>query len=259
MSNMTGITRASELFDLTGQVALVTGASAGLGARFAQVLAAHGARVALAARRVERIEDLAARLPGAMAVALDVTDPAAHVAALVAVESRLGPLTLLVNNAGVAGSGRVMETTAETWRNVQATNVDAVFSLSQAFAHRLIAAERPGTIINIASIASFTVSETPAAYAVSKAAVAQLTRAMARELARHRIRVNAIAPGYIQSEMTADYLASPAGEALRKKVPQRRFGEPADLDGLLLLLASPRASGFMTGSIVTVDGGLMLA
>ena len=255
---MAEITKASDLFDLTGQVALVTGASSGLGARFAEVLAAHGAKVALVARRVERIEALAQRLPGAVALALDVTEFSRHEAVLAEAEAKLGPLTLVVNNAGVGGSGRFVDASLDDWRAVQTANVDAVFALSQAFARRLIAAQRPGTIINIASIASTMVGETSASYAVSKAAVAHLTRAMARELARHDIRVNAIAPGYIHSEMTDAYLASAAGQAMLKRVPQRRAGQPSDLDGLLLLLASPRASGFMTGSMVTTDGGSTL-
>ena len=256
---MAGIAKASDLFDLTGQVALVTGASSGLGARFAEVLAAHGAKVALVARRVERLEALARRLPGAAALALDVKESSRHEAVLAETEAQLGPLTLLVNNAGVSGSGRFVDTSLDDWRAVQTANVDAVFALSQAFARRLIAAQRPGTIINIASIASTMVAETSASYAVSKAAVAHLTRAMARELARHDIRVNAIAPGYIHSEMTDAYLASAAGQAMLKRVPQRRAGLPSDLDGLLLLLASPRASGFMTGSTITADGGMTLA
>jgi 3-oxoacyl-[acyl-carrier protein] reductase len=256
---MNTVTPAQALFDLSGEVAFVTGASSGLGARFAEVLAAHGAKVALAARRTDRIAALAARLPGAAAIALDVTRPEGFAAAFDAAEAALGPLTLLVNNAGIADGGRFTETTAAQWRSVQDTNVDAVWHLSQTFARRLIAAERPGTIINIASVASFKVGETSSAYAVSKAAVLHMTKAMALELARHQIRVNAIAPGYIHSEMTGDYLASPAGQAMLKRVPQRRAGDPSDLDGSLLLLASRRASGFMTGTTIAVDGGHLLS
>lgn len=255
---MAPITPAQDLFDLTGEVALVTGASSGLGARFAEVLAAHGAKVALAARRVERISALAGRLKNAIAVELDVTKPESHEAALAVAEAKLGPVTLLVNNAGVANSERFIDTTPETFRRVQETNVDAVWLLSQAFARRLIAGKRPGAIINIASIAAFVVNETPAAYAVSKAAVQQMTRAMALELARYQIRVNAIAPGFIYSEMTTDYLNSEAGKAMLKRLPQRRAGDPSDLDGALLLLASAKASGFMTGATVVADGGDML-
>jgi len=254
---MAEFTRASELFDLTGEVALVTGASSGLGARFAEVLSAHGARVVLAARRVDRIEALAGRLVGAKALALDVSDIDAAPAVFDAAEAAFGPVTLLVNNAGVASSGRFIDGSYAEWRRIQATNVDAVWNLSQIFTRRLVAAKLSGSIINIASIASFRVNGVSTAYAASKAAVAHLTRSLALELARHNIRVNAIAPGYIASEMTADYLASPAGQAMIKRIPQRRAGEPSDLDGTLLLLAARRASGFMTGSTVVVDGGDM--
>lgn len=252
---MAAITPAQSLFDLSGETALVTGASSGLGARFAEVLSAHGAKVVLAARRLDRIEALAQRLGNAKAVALDVTKPDSFEQAFAAA----GPVTLLVNNAGVANDERFIDTPPETYRKVQETNVDSVWHLSQAFAKRLIAAKLPGTIINIASIAAFQVIDTPTAYAVSKAAVQQMTRAMAFELARYKIRVNAIAPGFIYSEMTTEYLESEAGKASIKRIPQRRAGEPSDLDGTLLLLASTRASGFMTGSTVVVDGGDMLA
>ncbi len=254
---MTPVTRAAQLFDLSGEVAFVTGASSGLGARFAEVLAGHGAKVILAARRVERIKALAARLGNAKALALDVTRPDDFPAAFDVAERAFGTVSLLVNNAGVALGGRFVETSAEEWQRVRQTNVDAIWHLSQLFARRLIAAKSPGSIINIASIAGFRVSGTSVAYSVSKAAVVQLTNALALELARHSIRVNAIAPGYISSEMTDNYLASEAGQAAIKRVPQRRAGEPCDLDGTLLLLASRRASGFMTGSTVVVDGGDM--
>lgn len=147
---------------------------------------------------------------------------------------------------------------AEDWRQLQATNVNSLWHLSQAFAKRLIGRKQPGGIINISSVAGYIVSETAAPYAISKAAVVQMTRALGYELARYKIRVNGIAPGYIHSEMTDDFLASEAGKAMLKRVPQRRAGAPSDLDGTLLLLASPRASGFMTGSTVIVDGGIAL-
>jgi len=256
---MSPVVPASQLFDLSGEVALVTGASSGLGARFAEVLAAHGAKVALAARRVDRIEALAARLPHAKAVALDVTGRDAYGAAFDAAEAALGPVTLLVNNAGVSGKGRFVDNTPEDWDFVQATNVDAIWHLSQFFARRLIAAKRGGAIINLASVASFRVGATSASYAISKAAVEQMTKAHAVELARHNIRVNAIAPGFIWSEMTEQHLKSDAGKAMLQHVPQRRAGNPSDLDGALLLLASGKASGFMTGSTIVADGGHMLS
>jgi 3-oxoacyl-[acyl-carrier protein] reductase len=255
---MAQVTPAQQLFDLTGEVALVTGASSGLGWRFAEVLAAHGAKVIAAARRVDRLQALAAENPSIIPLKLDVTRPEDFPAALDAAEAAAGPLTLLVNNAGWGGRDTSFEHTAEDWQRLQATNVDSVWHLSQAFAKRLMARMQPGSIINISSLAGFIVSETPAPYAIGKAAVVQMTRALGYELARHKIRVNGIAPGYIHSEMTDDYLASEAGKAMLKRVPQRRAGQPSDLDGTLLLLASPKASGFMTGTTIIVDGGLAL-
>jgi NAD(P)-dependent dehydrogenase (short-subunit alcohol dehydrogenase family) len=255
---MAAITPARELFDLSGEVALVTGASSGLGARFAEVLSAHGAKVALVARRLERIEKAAARLGNAVAVAFDVARHEKFPAVLDRAEKALGPVNLLINNAGWGGKDKTFEHSPEDWRKLQSTNVDAVWHLSQIFAQRLIGRGAAGSIINISSVAGYLVSETPAPYAITKAAVVQMTRALGLELARHKIRVNGIAPGYIHSEMTDDYLASEAGKAMIKRVPQRRAGDPSDLDGTLLLLASPKASGFMTGSTVIVDGGIAL-
>ena len=253
---------AEELFDLTGEVALVTGASSGLGARFAETLAAAGARVVVVARRRERLDELVARIAAAggeaLAAMADVTDRAAVAAAFDAAEARWGPVSILVNNAGISRQKRVLDMAEADWRAVLDTNLDAVWFTAQAAARRMVKAGKAGTIINIGSVLSFRVATALAAYAVAKAGVAQMTAALALELARHDIRVNAIAPGYIHSELTADFLASPAGQDLAKALPQRRFGVPADLDGTLLLLASVRASGFMTGSTVMVDGGHML-
>jgi len=256
---MSEVLAAQRLFDLTGEVALVTGASSGLGARFATVLAAHGAKVIAAARRMDRLTELAAGNPGISPLALDVNDTASLEESLAQAELMAGPLTLLVNNAGIAGSGRIADTTLEDWRAVQNTNVDAVWHLSRAFAMRLMARKSVGAIINIASVASMKVGETSASYAISKAAVLHMTKAQAVEWARFGIRVNAIAPGYIHSDMTDGYLASPAGHAMIQKIPQRRAGDPSDLDGTLLLLASKRASGFMARTAIIVDGGHALA
>ncbi len=256
---MAPVIPAKDLFDLTGEVALVTGASSGLGARFAEVLGAHGAKVVLAARRVERLVALQERLPNAIAVPLDVMDPAQYPAAFDAAAAAFGPVTLLVNNAGVANDGKFLDTPPEEWMRVRQTNLDAPWLLSQEFARRVIAAKAGGAIINIASILGFRVTPGAAAYCVSKAAVVQMTQALALELARHRIRVNAIAPGYIMSEMTEAYLISDESAETRRHIPQRRVGDPSDLDGTLLLLASRQASGFMTGSTITVDGGHLTA
>lgn len=256
---MSQITPAQQLFDLTGEVALVTGASSGLGRRFAEVLAAHGAKVVAAARRTDRLKELAAANPNIAALALDVTDTASIGAALDAAGQAFGPLTLLVNNAGIAGGGRIVNTPDAEWERVMDTNVNSVWHLSRAFAQRLIDAGRPGAIINIASLVAGRVGMSSASYAISKAAVLHMTRAQAMEWARHGIRVNAISPGFITSEMTDDYLASPAGQEMIKRVPQRRSGQPSDLDATLLLLASAKASGFMTGAEINVDGGHALA
>jgi 3-oxoacyl-[acyl-carrier protein] reductase len=257
------VATAAQLFDLSGEVALVTGASSGLGRRFAMVLAAHGARVVVGARRRDRLEalsrDIAAAGGRSHAVELDVSDRSRILAAFDAAEEAFGTVTLLLNNAGISGSlKRGVELGEDEWRAVMSINLDAVWFTAQEAARRMIGARKAGSIINIASVLGFRVGTNLAAYAVAKAGVIQMTRALALELARNGIRVNAIAPGYVQSEMTADFFSTPAGEALRMQIPQRRFGDPSDLDGTLLLLASPRASGFMTGSTVVVDGGHML-
>ena len=256
---MAQVMRAERLFDLTGEVALVTGASSGLGRRFAEVLAANGARVVAAARRKDRLEELASRHDGIAPLALDVTKVDSLGPALDEAERLFGPLTLLINNAGIGAGGRMLDTGEAEWDAVQQANVASVFHLSRAFAKRLIARKAPGGIINIASLAAQKVGMTAASYAVSKAAVLHLTKAQAIEWARHGIRVNAICPGYIHSEMTDDFLASAAGQEVIARVPQRRAGEPSDLDGALLLFASARASGFITGASLMADGGLGLA
>ena len=256
---MTDVTQAQALFDLSGEVALVTGASSGLGARFAAVLAAHGAKVIAAARRVDRLEALAKSHPNIIPLALDVTQFGSFGAALDQAEQAFGPLSLLINNAGIADSGRIIDSTEERWRELQNVNVDAVWHLSRAFAQRLIDRKSPGSIINIASVVSFKVGASSASYAISKAAVLHMSKAQAVDWARYSIRVNAICPGFIHSEMTDDYLASTAGQEMIKRIPQRRAGQPSDLDGTLLLLASSRASGFMTGASILVDGGLGLS
>jgi 3-oxoacyl-[acyl-carrier protein] reductase len=252
---------AAELFDLTGRVALVTGASTGLGARFAEVLAENGAAVTLVARRPDRLADVAAGIKRsggrAIAVVADVRDRAAMAHAFGAAEAAFGTVDILVNNAGVAHADRVTELAEEEWRRVVGTNLDAVLFASQEAARRLIAAGKGGAIISIASVLGFGVSKGVAAYAVAKAGVIQLTRALGLELASKGIRANAIAPGWIVTDLNRDYLASEKGAALRDHIPLGRFGEERDLDGVLLLLASD-AGRFMTGTTVVVDGGQMV-
>ena len=253
--------KAAELFDLTGKVALVTGASSGLGVRFAEVLAGNGAKVALVARRAGRLKDLQARIEqaGGQAIAIeaDVTDRAAMAAAFDAAEQAFGTVTILVNNAGVAHSGRAVDMPESEWHRVLDTNLDAVFFWAQEAARRMLAAKTGGAIVNTASILGFGVAKGTAAYAVAKAGVVQLTKALAVELAFRGIRVNAIAPGYIVTEINRDYVIE-RGESLTREIPVGRVGAERDLDGALLLLASD-AGRFMAGATIVVDGGQMVA
>jgi NAD(P)-dependent dehydrogenase (short-subunit alcohol dehydrogenase family) len=252
--------KASELFDLSGKVALVTGASSGLGVRFAEVLAANGAKVALVARRAERLKDLQARIEQAggqaIAIAADVTDRAAMASAFDAAEKAFGTVTILINNAGVAHSGRAVDMPESEWHRVLDTNLDAVFFWAQEAARRMLAAKTGGAIVNTASILGFGVAKGTAAYAIAKAGVVQLTKALSVELAFRGIRVNAIAPGYIVTEINRDYVIE-RGESLTREIPVGRVGAERDLDGALLLLASD-AGRFMAGATIVVDGGQMV-
>ncbi len=245
-------------FRLDGKVALVTGASSGLGEHFALTLAAAGAAVALAARRTDRLRELAARAAErgvrAHVVAMDVTRRASVAEGFDAVQSELGPVSVIVNNAGVAVSEKALALDEASWDRVIETNLKGAWLVAQAAAQRMVEAGCGGSIVNVASIAAFRVAGAIAPYAASKAGLVQLTRALALEWARHGIRVNAIAPGYIVTDINREFFTSPAGEAMVKRIPQRRLGRPEDLDGALLLLASD-ASRYMTGSTVVVDGG----
>src|ERR1043166_2634443 len=204
--------KASEMFDLTGRVALVTGASSGLGVRFAEVLAANGAKVVLVARRADRLDALKKKIEaaGGQAIAAEaaVLDRATMVRAFDAAEKAFGTVTILVNNAGVTHADRVADMPEETWRRVTSTNLDAVLYWAQEAAKRMIAAKKQGAIVNIASILGYGVSKGVAAYAVAKAGVVQLTKALAVELSFKGVRVNAIAPGYIVTEINDEYLKS---------------------------------------------------
>jgi NAD(P)-dependent dehydrogenase (short-subunit alcohol dehydrogenase family) len=245
----------SGLFSLQGRVALVTGASGGLGRHFARVLHEAGACVALAARRLDAVAaDAAALGERGMAVALDVTEAASIAAALDAVAARFGPCDLLVNNAGIAVTRPVLDQTEADWDQVMDVDLRGAFVMAQAAAKRMVAAGKGGAIVNIASIGGVRIIPGVAAYTAAKAGLIQLTRQMGVELARHRIRVNAIAPGYVETDINRGFFASEAGQAMIRRIPQRRLGTPADLTGPLLLLASD-AGAHMTGSVVTVDGG----
>jgi 3-oxoacyl-[acyl-carrier protein] reductase len=250
--------KASELFDLKGRVALITGASSGLGARFAEVLAANGASVALVARRADRLKALQDRIikagGRAIAVEADVLDRSAMTRAFEQAEKAFGTVTILVNNAGIAHATRAVDITPEEWRRVLSVDLDAVFFWAQEAAKRMLAVGKKGAIINIASVAGLGVSKGIAAYATAKAGVVQLTKALGLELAFKGVRVNAIAPGWFMTDINREFLSSEAGAVLKREIPMGRFGEQGDLDGALLLLASD-AGNYMAGTTIVADGG----
>lgn len=241
-----------------GKVALVTGASSGLGLHFARTLAGAGAAVVLAARRVERLEAardaLRAQGTEAHAVAMDVTDPRSVVGALDAAADLAGVADVVINNAGIASVTPAIDLSDEEWQRVIDTNLTGCFTVARESARRMHAAQRRGAIVNVASILGLRVGGRLAHYAAAKAGLIQLTKALALEWARHGIRVNALAPGYVETDVNRAFFATEAGRAMIERVPQRRLGRPEDLDGPLLLLAS-EASSFMTGSVVVADGG----
>ena len=248
----------SDLFDVRNRIALVTGASSGLGDNFARRLAAEGAIVAVAARRMERLDNLVAEIGAAGgkagAFAMDVSDPASVESTYAAIVKAMGAPDIVVNNAGIAQTKASIDLTEADWRNVMNTNLDGAWRVAQAGAKAMVAAGKGGSIVNIASILGLRVSTHLLAYAAAKAALVQVTQALALEWARYRIRVNAIAPGYIETEINSGHFATEAGQAMLKRVPQRRIGTAGELDGALLLLASD-AGSYMTGSVVVVDGG----
>jgi NAD(P)-dependent dehydrogenase (short-subunit alcohol dehydrogenase family) len=241
----------------------VTGASSGLGAHFARVLARCGARVSVGARRRDRLETLVRELEGsgaagAVAIDLDVADEGSIASAFEAVEEVLGPLDVVVNNAGIAEGVAAIDTAPEVFDRVIATNLRGVWLMSTTAAQRWRDVKRGGAIVNIASILGFRVSGGTSAYAVSKAGVVQMTQAHALEWARYGIRVNALAPGYIATDINAGFFETEHGAAMLKRIPMRRLGQPDDLDGAFLLLASD-ASRWMTGATIPVDGGHLIS
>ena len=245
-------------FDLTGKAAIVTGASSGLGRHFARTLAKAGAKVALAARRIEPLCDLARQIESfdgrAIPVCLDVTDAEQVRDCVENAETELGPISILVNNAGMAATAPALDITEEAWDAVIDTNLKGAWLMAQETARHMARLGHGGSIVNMASILGLKAAGQVAPYCASKGALVNLTRALAVDLARHDIRVNALAPGYIETDINRDFLASEAGKSIAKRIPQRRFGKPEDLDGALLLLASD-ASRYITGSILVVDGG----
>ena len=247
-----------DLLDLTGKAAIVTGASSGLGRHFALTLARHGAKVALMGRRVELLKEVTREIEGfdgrAVPIALDVARAESIREAVAAAETELGPIGILVNNAGVAIAKPVLDISEKDWDQIIDVNLRGAWLMAQEAAKHMVRLGHGCSIINVASITAFRVAGQLSAYAATKAALVQLTNSMALELARYKIRVNAIAPGYIATDINRQFFASAAGQAMIKRVPQRRLGQPADLDGALLLLASD-ASSYMTGSAIVVDGG----
>lgn len=255
--------RIETMFRLDGHRALVTGASSGLGRRFALTLARAGAEVVVAARRADKLADLVEELQAlparALAVSLDVTESASIGACFDEIERRVGePVDIVVNNAGVTVTKPVLQQTEADWDAVVGTNLKGSWMVAQEAARRMVAAKRVGSIVNVCSILGERVAGGVAPYAVSKAGLVQATKALALELARHGIRVNAILPGYVVTDLNSDFLDSEAGQKLRARIPTRRFGQLSDLDGPLLLLASD-AGSHVTGAALAVDGGHLVS
>jgi len=249
-------------FSLGGKHVLITGGSSGLGRFFAESLAARGASVTIAARRTEALAktvDYIGEKKGlAHSVVMDVTVSQSVEAAFDTAERRFGPVEIVVNNAGVASTRLALEQDEASWDKVLDTNLKGVWLVAQSAGRRMVAHGVKGSIVNIASILGLRVAGGVAPYAISKAGVVQMTKALALEWARHSIRVNALAPGYFETELNDDFFRGDAGQALIKRIPQRRLGELQELEGPLLLLASS-AGSYMTGSVVVVDGGHLVS
>ncbi len=254
---------SEELLCVEGKTVLVTGASSGFGHFFATELAKRGAKVVAGARRIEKLEKLSAQISDAggycLPVAMDVADRQSVVAAFdEAHQSLQQPLEVIINNAGIGSEHLFLEVTEQEWNACMDTNLKGAFNVSQEAAQRLARTKSRGSIINIASITGLRVANGIAPYCASKAGLIHLTKSMAMELARFHIRVNAIAPGYIETDINRNFFQTEGGKKLIKRIPQRKLGSIEDLLGPLLLLASD-ASEYMTGSVIAVDGGHLVS
>ena len=255
--------------DLAGRVALVTGASSGLGAQFAKTLAKAGAAVVLASRRVDKLQDLRAEIEAeggsAHVVQLDVTNTASIKAAVAHAETEVGSIDILVNNSGVSATGRIQDVSEEDYDFIFNTNTKGAFFVAQEVGKRMLARAKgtaPGSftggrIVNIASMAGLKVFPQIGVYCMSKAAVVHMTKAMAGEWGKFGINVNAICPGYIETEINRDHLQSEAGQKLIAMLPRKRVGAPTDLDALLVMLCSDQ-SHFINGAVIAADDGFGL-
>jgi NAD(P)-dependent dehydrogenase (short-subunit alcohol dehydrogenase family) len=250
------------VFEIDDRHILVTGGSSGFGRHFARFLAGNGASVTLAARRAEALAEGVAEINGsggkAQSVVLDVTIADKIDDALKKAETKFGPIHAVVNNAGVTATRPALGQDERAWDSVVDTNLKGVWLVAQAVARRMIENKVRGSIVNIASILGIRVAGAVAPYAISKAGVIQMTKALALEWARYGIRVNSLAPGYFATELNDEFFESEHGKALIRRVPQRRLGQLNELDGPLLLLISD-AGSFMTGSVLVVDGGHLVS
>lgn len=251
-----------DIFDIQGRVALVTGASSGFGQFFAEALAARGARVVIAARRVERLSELKDRIRAAggqcHAVAMDVGNADSVQQAVADAWEWAGGIDILVNNAGIGANASVLHMSEAEWDANLDTNLKGAFLVAQQVSRRCVEAQKPASIINIASILGLRVANHLSPYCASKAGLIHLTKAMALELARYNVRVNVIAPGYVETDINRDFFKTGAGERMLSRIPTRRLGQLEELLGPLLLLASD-AGAYMTGSVITVDGGHLVS
>jgi NAD(P)-dependent dehydrogenase (short-subunit alcohol dehydrogenase family) len=247
---------------IAGRTVLVTGASSGIGRHFATVLAARGATVLAAARRLDALEVLAEEMSDSgriIPLRLDVADAAGIERAVAEGEDRAGPIDVLVNNAGIAPVRRALETSVEEFDAIISTNVRGAFFVAQAVARRMVASQRQGRIVNTASVAGMVSMPQLTAYGMSKAAVIHMTRCLAVEWARFGISVNAICPGYVETELNAEFLASEAGKKMIASLPRNRVAQVQDLEAVLLMLVDGEGARCVTGAAIPVDDAYSLA